>query len=217
MRLKMTGACSLMLFLTVVGATPALAQTQDSITMPKSEARRVLIFLAGAATGLGVHESGHVLFGAAFGANPRVKGIKYGPLPFFAIIHDDVTRRQEFVISSAGFWMQHAGSEWILSARPRLEEEDAPFLKGMLAFNLATSVVYAAARIGRFGPPERDTRSMAISLGDDGVPEPVVGLLVLAPAVLDGYRYLHPDASWAKWASRSVKIAMVALTVAAGR
>jgi hypothetical protein len=215
MKRKMTTSSYLILLLAL--ATPAWAQPQASSTASGSEASHVLVFLAGAATGLVVHESGHVLFSAAFGANPRVRGIKYGPLPFFAIVHDGVTRRQEFVISSAGFWMQHAGSEWLLSERPRLRDERAPFLKGLLAFNLAASAVYATAGLGRFGPPERDTRGMAVSLGDDGVPEPVVGLLVLGPAVLDGYRYLQPDASWAKWASRSVKIAMVVLTVAAGR
>ena len=58
---------------------------------------------------------------------------------------------------------------------------------------------------------------MAASLGKNGIPEPVIGLIVLAPAALDGYRYLHPDAKWAKWASRGAKIAAVALTFAAGR
>jgi hypothetical protein len=87
----------------------------------------------------------------------------------------------------------------------------------MLAFNLAASAVYSVAAFGRFGPPERDTRGMAITVGDDGIPEPVIGLLVLAPAALDGYRYLKPHATWAKWASRGAKIAGVALTIAAGR
>src|SRR5207245_1216481 len=143
--------------------------------------------------------------------------IDYGPAPLFAIVHDPVTRRREFVISSAGFWMQHTGSEWILNARPRLKDEDAPFLKGVLAFNIGTSLVYSAAAFGRFGPPERDTRGVASSLGKDGIPEPVVGLLVLGPAALDAYRYVRPDAAWAKWTSRGAKIAMVVLTIAAGR
>ena len=43
-------------------------------------------------------------------------------MPFFAIRHDPVSRRQEFVISASGFWMQHAASEWILSARPRIAQ-----------------------------------------------------------------------------------------------
>jgi hypothetical protein len=89
-------------------------------------------------------------------------------------------------------------------------------LKGVLAFNLAASAVYGAAAFGRFGPPERDTRAMAATLGKDGIPEPVVGLLVLAPAALDGYRYLNPESRWARWMSRGVKVFAVVLTMAAG-
>ena len=84
-------------------------------------------------------------------------------------------------------------------------------------FLVGTSFVYTAAAFGRFGPPERDPRGMAASLGHDGVPEPVVGLLWLTPALLDWYRYEHPNARGARWASRSVKVASVLLTLAAGR
>jgi len=202
--------------LVAASATPASAQSPSPAGRPP-RGKQAVLFLAGAASGLGLHESGHVIFGAAFGAHPRVKRIDYGPAPFFAIVHDPVTRRKEYVISSAGFWMQHAGSERILNARPWLKDEDAPFLKGVLAFNIGTSLVYSAAAFGRFGPPERDTRGMASSLGKDGIPEPVVGLLVLGPAALDAYRYVRPDAAWAKWTSRGAKIAMVVLTIAAGR
>jgi hypothetical protein len=174
-------------------------------------------FLAGGAAGLAVHESGHVATAAMFGAHPNTAPIHYAGIPFFAVTHDTVSRRKEFVISSAGFWMQHAGSEWILTARPNLRHERAPFLKGMLLFNTATSAVYAGAAFGRLGPPERDTRGMAVSLGRTGWREPVVGALVLAPAALDVYRYLKPDAAWAKWASRGSKAAFMALVLFAGR
>ena len=30
--------------------------------------------------------------------------------------------------------------------------------------------------------------------------------MILAPAVLDGWRYFHPDAKWAVWTSRAVKV-----------
>ena len=215
----------------VMVAVPAYAQTaaparlestacQPSASRPSKPASRVkttLIFLSGAASGLAVHESGHVLFGAAFGAHPRVRPLEDSAIPFFKIVHDPVSRRQEFVISSAGLWMQHAGSEWMLTARPHLRDEHAPFLKGMLAFDLATSTMYSVAAFARAGPPARDTHGMAASLGRTGVPEPAIGLMVLAPAVLDGYRYVRPEAKWAAWASRSVKIAAVILTMAAGK
>ena len=192
------------------GAVPADAQ-------PKAESgtKRTLTFLAGVGAGFGLHEAGHVLTSALFGAEPRVRGVEPRPVPFFAIVHDPVSRRQEFVISSSGFWVQHATSEWILSARPKIAHERAPFLKGMLAFNLGTSTIYGIAAFARSGPPERDTRGIAVSLGREGIPEPMVGLLVIAPAVLDGYRYLRPESTWAKWTSRAIKIAGVALIAAA--
>jgi len=193
-----------------VCALPSLASAQVPV-------RKTFSFLAGAATGLAVHESGHVITGGIFGASPGVKPINFNGIPFFAITHDPVTRRQEFVISSAGFWMQHASSEVLLSTRPNLRDESAPFLKGMLVFNLATSVMYAGAAFTKVGPPERDTRGMAIPLGGQGRPEPVIGLFVLAPALLDGYRYLNPDARWATWASRGVKAAFMGLVLFAGR
>jgi hypothetical protein len=178
---------------------------------------RTLVFLTGAASGLAIHESGHVVFGAAFGAHPRVRPLEGSAIPFFKIAHDPVSRRKEFVISSAGLWMQYADSEWMLTARPHLRDERAPFMKGILAFDLATSTMYGVAAFARAGPPERDTHGIAASLGKNGAPEPVVGLMVLAPAVLDGYRFLRPDARWAAWMSRGVKIASVVLTITAGR
>jgi hypothetical protein len=196
------------------GAPSQPAATQDALP---SIVASTLLFIGGAAAGLGIHETGHVIFSATFDANPRVEPLHYGVIPFFKIEHDPVTRRQEFVISSAGFWMQYVDSEWILTARPDLRHEHQPFLKGMLAFDLAASTMYSIAAFGQFGPLERDTRGMAVSLGKDGWPEPVVGVIVLAPAVLDGYRYLHPDSRWAKWASRGAKIASVVLVAAAGR
>jgi hypothetical protein len=37
--------------------------------------------------------------------------------------------------------------------------------------------------------------------------------MVLAPALLDTWRYFHPHAKWARWTSRGVKIGMVVLVV----
>lgn len=171
-------------------------------------AARVLRFLAGGAAGLVVHEAGHVLSGAALGANPGFKRLDYGVIPFFAVTHDPVSRRREYVISASGFFAQHAASEWLLGGPP-LRSSPSAFRKGWLTFNLATSAVYTAAAFGRFGPPERDTRGMAVSAGDGGVPEPMIGVLILTPAVLDGIRYAAGDPAWARWSSRAVKAAML--------
>src|SRR5437879_6054138 len=88
-----------------------------------------------------LHESGHLAWDVAFDARPRVYGVHFGPFPFFALAHrGDLSPRREFTISSAGFWVQEATDEWLLTRRPRLRGEDAPFAKGLLAFNVLNSV-----------------------------------------------------------------------------
>lgn len=168
-------------------------------------------FLAGAAAGLALHETGHLIFDAAFDASPGIKGVRFGPFPFFAITHrGDLSRRREFVISSAGFWMQELSNEWLLTTRPGLRDAHAPLEKGLLAFNVLNSTGYALVAFARAGPFERDTRGMAASVKVD---ERAIGAMVLAPAVLDAVRYFRPDASWAKWASRAVKAGSVLLVM----
>jgi hypothetical protein len=168
-------------------------------------------FLAGAGLGLVLHESGHLFFDALFDADPRVVGVHFGPFPFFAITHrGDMSPRREFVISSAGFWMQEATSEWLLTKRPSLRDEHAPLAKGLLAFNILNSTGYAIVAFARAGPFERDTRGMADAIG---VAEPVIGAVVLAPAVFDTIRYFKPEARWAKWASRAAKVGSVLLVI----
>jgi hypothetical protein len=175
----------------------------------QSAGKRIASFLTGGATGLGAHEAGHVIADLAFGERPGLRKVDFHGLPFFAITHaSGLPRRQELTISSAGFWVQHAESEWLLTRRPQLRRQREPFLKGLLAFNVLTSAAYAGAAFARTGPEERDTRGMASSAR---VGEPLIGALVLAPAVLDGWRYFHPEARWAVWASRGVKIGMFAL------
>lgn len=172
-----------------------------------------LQLLGGAAAALGAHEASHLAFDVLFDADPGVKGVRFAGVPFFAITHGSVSRRREFTISSAGFWTQHAISEWLLTARPRLRHARAPAAKGALAFNVLASFAYAAAAVARAGPPERDTRGMASALGPRGAGEPLVGLLVMSPAALDAYRYYRPESRWAAWLSRGVKIGMVLLVI----
>jgi hypothetical protein len=169
---------------------------------PASAQKELGAFLAGAAVGLVAHETGHLIVDAAVGADVELKKVNAGPFPFFAITHRPVTAGREFAISSAGFWMQHAGTELILSRRPALRQEHAPFLKGVVAFNVLTSIGYSVAAFAQRGPDERDTRGMAASARID---EPWIGATVLAPALLDGARYYKPDVTWLKWASRAAK------------
>jgi hypothetical protein len=180
------------------------------VTAQTSVGKRVALFLAGGATGLALHESGHVIADAAFGEKPGLKKVDFHGIPFFAITHrSGLPRRQEFTISSAGFWMQHAENEWLLSRSPPLRDR-GPFPKGLFTFNVVTSAVYAGAAFAKTGPVERDTRGMAESARVD---ERWIGALLLAPAALDAWRYFHPDAKWAAWSSRGVKVGMVLLIV----
>jgi hypothetical protein len=166
-------------------------------------------FLAGGALGLAAHESGHLLFDGIYGANPGIRRVSFHGIPFFAITHDaGLSPRREFIIDTAGFWVQEATNEVILSRRPNLRRERAPVLKGVLAFNVLASVAYAGAAFARTGPVERDTRGMADALRWK---EPYVGLLILIPAVLDAVRYYNPGERWAVWGSRAAKIGGVVL------
>ncbi len=125
------------------------ASTEDA---PDSRVRRTALFLSGAAIGLLAHETGHLAFDVAFDADPRSKRVDFHGIPFFARTHrKQLSPRREAIVSSAGFWVQHATDEW--------------------------------------------------------------GAIVLAPALLDTWRYFHPESKAAAWLSRGVKIGMVALAV----
>ena len=163
----------------------------------------VVRFFAGAALGLGFHESAHLIADEAFGADPGVRKVSAGFIPFFAITHEPVTPTKEFIISSAGFWAQDVGSDIVLSKHPQLRQEHAPVLKGLLAFNVVTSVIYSGAAFVRRGPAERDPRGMALSADVD---EPWIGVTVLAPALLDAARYYRPNSRALRWASRAAKV-----------
>ena len=167
--------------------------------------------LLGGGAGLVLHESGHLLADWAFEEKVVVKKVDYKGVPFFALSHaPDLSPRREFTVSSAGFWSQFLYSEQILSHHPNLRRESSPLRKGVLTFHVVTSLIYAGAAFGKTGPVERDTRGMAESLH---INERWIGALVLAPALLDTYRYFHPNASWAAWSSRGVKMGSVALVL----
>ena len=203
---------------TAILVTAGLAQAQDPATQAATpaatsehRASAAFKFLGGGALALAAHEGGHLLFNGIFDAHPGIKKVSFHGIPFFAITHDSgLSPRREFIIDSAGFWMQEITNELILSRRPNLRRERAPLLKGIVAFNVLASVSYAGAAFARTGPVERDTRGMADALGWK---EPWVGLLVLLPAILDAVRYYHPEARWAAWGSRAAKIGGVVLVL----
>lgn len=205
--------CLVLFGLGCVTAEPAAAQdaTPTSAATSEHSATAFPLFLGGAAVALAAHESGHLFFDVLFDAHPGVMKVNFHGIPFFAITHDaGLSPRKEFTIDSAGFWVQEGGSEWILSTRPNLRDARAPFVKGVLAFNVLASVAYAGAAFARTGPVERDTRGMAESIRWK---EPVIGALILAPAILDAVRYYDRNPTWAMWASRGVKVASVVLVL----
>ena len=163
-------------------------------------------FLGGAASGFVIHEGSHVVFDAAFDAEPRLTGVRFGPIPFFAITHrNGVPDSQEALISGAGFLSQHVTSEIVLSRRATGDSVSA-FEKGLLGFHVATSAAYAGAAFARYGPHERDTRGIADATHTD---ERVIGALVLAPAAFDTWRYFRPESKVARWGSRLSKVAFL--------
>ncbi len=166
-------------------------------------------FFTGAFLGFLGHETGHVLANYAVGTDPYLKSVKYGPFPFFTIEPGkELTDREHYLISSAGFNAQHLINEWMLTSHPNLREEDEPLLKGIATFNFWLTVGYAASAFTKTGPVERDTKGMADSLGWS---ERSVGAMILVPTLLDTYRYKHPEAKWAKTASRISKIVIIGL------
>lgn len=196
-RICLVGLCAMLL-------SPGRALAQP--TKPDT-----LKFLAGGAFAFAIHESGHLAFDEIFGAHPRFTSIHYGPIPFFAITPTrPLSRRKLYTVAAAGFWTQELTSELLLPVHRDLRHEHAPFAKGMLAFDVLTSVGYAAVAFAESGPPERDTRGMA-----DGsrIGEPAIGVMVLAPAALAAYRYFRPESRWARWASRIVEAGSVVLVV----
>lgn len=192
---------------------PAAAQTSAATTETEKEpdSGGAWAFVGGAAVGFGAHELGHVFFNLVFDADPGIKKVSFKGIPFFAITHgNQLSPRQEYTVAASGLWIQNGLNEWILSRRPDIRHEHAPFQKGVLVMNVLTSAVYSGAALLKTGPHERDTRAMASALGVD---ERWIGVMVLAPALLDVYRYLHPDAKWAAWSARGLKAGMVLLVL----
>ena len=216
--------CLVALGLVAGFAAPASAQlalserseSKGPATESRQPVKEGLLFVGGFSAWLFLHESAHMATGAALGAQPRIDRLSI-PLPFIVVHYDPVSRRREFAIASSGFWMQHLVSEWLLTAQPELRRTATPFRKGLFSFGVGTSALYAVAALATTGPRERDTRSLATSLGSDGVPEPAAGALILAPAVLDLYRYYRPESGWARWTSRALKALSLGLVLAAGK
>ncbi|TAK01645.1 MAG: hypothetical protein EPO39_14105 [Candidatus Manganitrophaceae bacterium] len=176
-------------------------------------------FLAGGASAFVLHESAHALVAKSFGFDVRLES-RRKPIPFIVVRYDLISIKDEsgqiqytdengqpvshgaekrYATASAGINSQNISSEIILTLYPNLREEPRPFLKGVLAFDVLTSIGYAL--VGR-KDPDGDLRGMSEALGVD---DKLVGTLVFLPAALDAYRYFYPESRWAPWASRGAK------------
>ncbi len=188
----------------------------------------VALTAAGFVTAFVVHEACHGVANLAMGNVPTIEPVRFlGFFPFFAVSPNVycqggtcVRRNGEpflpgprglsFIVSS-GILCQEITDEIILTERPRIRYETAPFLKGMLLFNTAASVAYGIANLSGIEPPEGDLRGLDRS---SGVPHGVFAALVLGTAALDVARYLLPEVTWIPWVSRGSKVVMVGLVVA---
>jgi hypothetical protein len=194
-----------------LGPVTLIALCSSQAFAQESASSRFGKVLLGGAAGLGIHESGHLIADWAFNEKVTIKKVDWKGIPFFALSHaPDLSPRREYVVSSGGFWAQYLYSEQILTHHPHLKDERSPFLKGMLTFHVVTSLVYAGAALAETGPIERDTRGMASSRR---ISERWIGVMVLAPSILDTYRYFNPDARWAAWASRASKMGTVLIVI----
>jgi hypothetical protein len=183
----------------------------QAFTQQQPAGERFGKLMLGGLTGLALHESGHLIADWAFEEKVTVRKVGWKGVPFFALSHaHDLSPRREFTVSSAGFWSQWLYSEQILTHHPNLRHEPSPFRKGVLTFHVVTLVIYSGAALTKTGPVERDTRGMAESIH---INERWLAPVLLVPAVLDAYRFFHPEARWAAWASRGVKMGSVALVL----
>jgi len=170
-------------------------------------------FFGGAFVALAGHECGHVIANSAQNTDPYLMPVHYGPVPWLTIEPGRIENRHEhYITASAGFNAQNIINEWLLTAHPKLNQENKPFLKGIATFNFWLSVGYAATAFAGTGPNERDTKGMADSLGCS---ERLIGAIILFPTALDTYRYKHPDAKWAATASRISKVVILGLAAKA--
>ncbi len=186
------------------------------------------LFLGGAAVGFVAHESGHVVTNLAYGNIPTLISIKpFGFVPFVAIspqirCTDDACFKRDgrdfgggrpglYVIITAGFTVQHLTTEMLLSLEPGIRYHRAPFRKGVLAFDILVSVGYAAASLTGTEDPFGDVTGAARAAH---INHDVFAILLIAPALLDAYRFVRPGSRWVPVASRTLNATMFGITFA---
>ena len=116
-----------------------------------------------------------------------------------------------YTIVSAGIQCQHYEDEVILSQRPGLRMDSAPFRKGMLAFNTLLSIGYVLANWTGAEPVDGDITGIH---RDGGAPRLLLSSMVLGIAVVDIARYYYPRARWLAWLNRVAKLSVTGIAFA---
>jgi hypothetical protein len=197
-------------------------------TPPPFTWRSAAIFAGGAVTALATHETCHLVANLALGNRPSFQPVTFlGGIPYFAIVpsircrggdckehngeHFWAGRPGLYTIVSAGIQCQHYEDEIILTQRPGLRTDDAPFRKGMLAFNTLVSIGYVLANWSGVEPTDGDIRGI---YRDGGAPRFLLSPLVLGIAAVDIARYFHPHARWLVWLNRVAKVSVTGIAFA---
>jgi len=186
---------------------------------------RAAFFVGGAVSALAAHESCHILANLAMGNRPGFAPVTFlGFIPYFAItpsIHcqgEECTKRNGesfgpgrpglYTIVSAGIQCQQYEDEILLTWRPGLRMDDAPFRKGMLALNTLLSIGYVLANWMGVEPTDGDIQGIH---RDGGAPRFVVSSMILGIAAVDIVRYYYPHARWLAWLNRMAKLSVTGI------
>jgi hypothetical protein len=207
---------------------PNTAPTLPEPTPPWFTWRSAAIFAGGAATALATHESCHLIANWATGNQPSFEPVSFlGFIPYFAIVpsihcrNGDCHKRNGehywagrpglYTIVTAGLQCQHYEDEVILTRRPELRMDSAPFRKGMLAFNTLLSIGYVLANWTGVEPVDGDIAGIH---RDGGAPRLLLSSMVLGIAVVDIARYYYPRAPWLAWLNRVAKVSITGIAFA---
>lgn len=219
---------ALLALVLLTSARPAHADAAPSASAAPSGpgiGKSIGLGLGGALTAFLAHEAGHIFANLLLGNSPRFDGmLVWGVIPFFAVApglrcDGDVCtdrsgerfragRRGNYFIVTAGFHVQHLLDELILTRRPRIRDERAPFQKGMLLFNVALSCMYAVGAYTGLEDPHGDLAGAARA---SGMHHAWLATALLVPAALDTYRYWSRETRWSPWASRAMKATFLGL------
>lgn len=207
----------------LVLATAALTVHADEhgpTLAPERDFRQVSDFgwlALGAASGFVGHELGHIVTDFMTLHHPTFHATKTGPFYFFAIqpCCGDLSHAEEYAIASAGLVVNDLSSELILQISPRIRSRHAPYMKGVLLADIGLELGYAISGFIQSAhpkgfPAQSDVGSMSRALG---VAPWRVSLSVMAPALIDLYRYFVPRSSFMPWVGIQSKMFMAGLVI----